>query len=297
MEERSHLPFLQPEFLNKLEKLRLVAKKIPRRGAEGEHHTARMGFSLEFSDYRNYHAGADLRYVDWNAYRRLEKLFLKVFTADEDLNLYLLVDTSLSMAEGRPEKLGYAKNVAAALGYIGLRNLDRVGAAGFASGILSCLPAARGRKQILALFDFLQRLASDGETDLSAAARSVGRHFPRQGMVFLLSDLLDRGGVREAIEELTVRKYELVVIHILDKAELELPAVGAASVQDVETGKERNVFLDKDLTRLFRAEVQRYLDEAKSFCLSRGVDYLQTTTDLAFEDLVLLYLRQRRSVA
>ena len=297
MEERTHLPFLQPEFLNKLEKLRLVAKKIPRRGAEGEHHTARMGFSLEFSDYRNYHAGADLRYVDWNAYRRLEKLFLKVFTADEDLNLYLLVDTSLSMAEGRPEKLGYAKNVAAALGYIGLRNLDRVGAAGFASGILSCLPPARGRKQILALFDFLQCLASDGETDLSAAARSVGRHFPRQGMVFLLSDLLDRAGVREAIEELTVRKYELVVIHILDKAELELPAVGAAAVQDVETGKERNVFLDKDLTRLFRDEVQRYLDEAKSFCLSRGVDYLQTTTDLAFEDLVLLYLRQRRSVA
>ena len=296
--EESALPlFLRPEFLSKLEKLRLVAKRIPRRGAEGEHHTARMGFSLEFSDYRNYHAGADLRYVDWNAYRRLEKLFLKVFTADEDLNLCLLVDTSLSMGEGHPEKLAYAKNVAAAIGYIGLRNLDRVGAAGFASGILSRLPAARGRKQILALFSFLQRLATAGETDLAAAARSFARYFPRQGMVVMLSDLFDRAGIREAIEELTVRKYELLMIHILDKTELELPAVGAVSVRDVETGREKNVFLDADLARLFRREVQRYLDEAKSFCLSRGVDYLRTTTDLAFEDLVLLYLRQRRSVA
>ncbi len=297
MEESSHPPFLRPEFLSKLERLRLVAKKVSRRGAEGEHHTARMGFSLEFSDYRNYHAGADLRYVDWNAYRRLEKLFLKVFTADEDLNIYLLVDTSLSMGEGHPAKLGYAKNVAAAMGYIGLRNLDRVGAAGFASGILSRLPPARGRKQILALFSFLQRLSSAGETDLGAAAKSFARHFPRQGMVVMLSDLLDRAGVREAIEELTVRKYEVLVIHILDKAELELPAAGAVSVQDVESGRERNVFLDADLARLFRGEVQRYLAEAKSFCLSRAVDYLQTTTDLAFEDLVLLYLRQRRSVA
>jgi uncharacterized protein (DUF58 family) len=269
---------------------------VPVRGAEGEHHTTRMGFSLEFSDYRNYHAGADLRYVDWNAYRRLDKLFLKVFTAEEDLNLYVLIDTSLSMAEGAPPKLSYAKNVAAALGYISLKNLDRVGAAGFSTAIASRLPLARGKKQILALFNFLAHLSCGGETDLGAAARAFALSFPHQGMVVLLSDLFDRAGIQAAIEDLTVRKYQVLVIHILDKAELELPAAGAVSVQDVESGKERNVFLDTDLTRLFRAEVQRYLDDAKSFCLNRGVDYLRTTTDLPFEDLVLVYLRQLRTV-
>ena len=296
MEETPLPSFLQPEFLSKLERLRLIAKKVPWRGAEGEHHTPRMGFSLEFSGYRNYHPGADLRYVDWNAYRRLEKLFLKVFTAEEDLNLYVLIDTSLSMAEGAPAKLWYAKNVGAALGYIGLKNLDRVGAAGFATSIPSRLPLARGKKQILALFSFLEHLSCAGETDLSAAVRAFARNFPHQGMVVLLSDLFDRAGIQAAIDELTARRYQVLVIHILDRAELELPAAGAVSVRDVESGRERNVFLDADLTRLFREEVQRYLDEAKSFCLSRGVDYLRTTTDLPFEDLVLLYLRQRRTV-
>jgi uncharacterized protein (DUF58 family) len=274
----------------------LVAKKTFRRGLAGEHPTPRSGFSLEFSDYRNYHAGADLRYVDWNAYRRLEKLFVKVFTTEEDLNLYLLIDASFSMGEGQPAKLTYAKNVAAALGYMGLRNLDRVGAAGFAGGILDHLPLARGKTHILALFHFLQRLGCSGETDLRAAVRSFSRHFPRPGMVVLLSDLWDPAGVRAAMDELLARKHQVVVIHILDQRELELPAAGAVAVQDVENARERNVFLDADLTRLFRIEVQRYLEEAKSFCLSRGVDYLRATTDLAFEDLVLLYLRQRRSV-
>ena len=296
MEETPLPSFLQPEFLTKLERLRLIAKKVPWRGAEGEHHTPRMGFSLEFSDYRNYHPGADLRYVDWNAYRRLEKLCLKVFTAEEDLNLYILIDTSLSMAGGAPTKLAYAKSVAAALGYIGLKNLDRVGAAGFSNAIPSRLPLARGKKQILALFSFLERLSCAGETNLSAAVRAFALNFPHQGMVVLLSDLFDRAGIHAAIEELMARRYQVLVIHILDKAELELPAAGAVAVRDVESGRERNVFLDADLTRLFREEVERYLDEAKSFCLSRGVDYLRTATDLPFEDLVLLYLRQRRAI-
>ncbi|HWP56786.1 MAG TPA: DUF58 domain-containing protein [Candidatus Acidoferrales bacterium] len=297
MEANQAADFLQPQFLAKLEKLRLIAKRVPWRGGEGEHHTPRVGFSLEFSDYRNYHAGADLRYVDWNAYRRLDRLFLKVFSAEEDLNIYLLVDTSLSMAEGAPSKLGYAKRVGAALGYIGLKNLDRVGAAAFADGAAARLALARGRKQILALFKFLGGLRCSGRTDLRAAARDFARHFSQQGLVVLLSDLLDRAGVEGLIDELVLRRYQLLVIHILDKAEMELPAAGAAAVEDVETGAQRNVFLDAELARLFREELARYLDEAESYCARRGADYFRTTTDVPFEDLVLLYLRQRRSIA
>src|SRR5919199_5526233 len=110
--------FFDPEFLKKLERLHLIAKRLSWAGAKGEHPSSRRGFSLEFSDYRNYQKGDDLRYVDWNIYRRLDRLLLKVFTAEEELNVYLLIDTSRSMAEGETPKIDYAKKVAAALGYI-----------------------------------------------------------------------------------------------------------------------------------------------------------------------------------
>src|ERR1041384_2376409 len=127
--------FFDAEFLKRLERLHLVAKRLSWTGAKGEHAASRKGFSLEFSDYRRYQHGDDLRYVDWNIYRRLERLLLKVFTAEEEMNIYLLVDTSRSMAEGAPAKIEYAKKIAAALGYIGLKNLDRVGAAAFLTRI------------------------------------------------------------------------------------------------------------------------------------------------------------------
>src|SRR5215470_15084171 len=115
--------FFDAEFLRKLERLHLIAKRLNWACAKGEHASSRKGFSLEFSDYRKYQHGDDLRYVDWNIYRRLDRLLLKVFTAEEEMNVYLLVDTSGSMAEGAPRKIDYAKKIAAALGYIGLKNL------------------------------------------------------------------------------------------------------------------------------------------------------------------------------
>src|SRR5262245_20560978 len=130
--------FFDTDFLRKLERLHLVAKRLSWAAMKGEHAVSRKGFSLEFSDYRRYQPGDDLRYVDWNIYRRLERLLVKVFTAEEEMNIYLLVDTSRSMAvaaAGAPVKLDYAKKVAAAIGYIGLKNLDRVGGAGFAAAL------------------------------------------------------------------------------------------------------------------------------------------------------------------
>src|SRR5688572_21853279 len=116
--------FFDTDCLRKLERLHLIAKRLSWAGARGEHAASRKGFSLEFADYRRYQQGDDLRYIDWNIYRRLERLLLKVFTAEEEMNIYLLLDTSRSMAEGT--KIDYARKVAAAVGYIGLKNLDRV---------------------------------------------------------------------------------------------------------------------------------------------------------------------------
>ena len=296
MEAESAPTFLQPDFLKKLERLRLIAKRLSWSGAKGEHPSPRKGFSLEFSDYRKYHQGDDFRYVDWNIYRRLERLFLKLFTAEEEMNVYLFLDTSRSMAEGSPPKIEYAKSVAAALGYIGVKNLDRVGAAAFSFDLISPLALGRGRKQILTLFTFLWNLSCQGETDLETSVKSFSSLFPRPGLVVLLSDLFDPRGWRAGLEGLLKKKYQPLVIHIFDKAETRLDPWGDVSLLDVESERERRFFLDDDLVQRFHEELQNYFEEIESFCLSRQIDYLRTSTATPFEDFVLLTLRQVRSV-
>jgi uncharacterized protein (DUF58 family) len=288
--------FLQPDFLKKLERLRLIAKRLSWSGAKGEHPSVRRGYSLEFSDYRKYQSGDDLRYVDWNVYRRLERLWLKLFTAEEEMNIYLLVDASRSMAEGNPPKIEYAKKIAAALGYIGLKNLDKVGGAAFSENLAAPLSLGRGKKQILSLFNFLTALSCAGETDLRASMKSFSRLFPRPGLVVLLSDLFDPSGWRAGLDELAKKKHDLLVIHILDDGEFDLPSRGDLSLADVESGRERRLFLDAELFKRFQEELAAYCGEIESFCRSRRMDYLRTRTSVPFEDFVLLTLREAQGV-
>ncbi len=273
LDTRSLAPetFFDTEFLRKLERLHLIAKRLTWAGARGEHTASRKGFSLEFSDYRRYQHGDDLRYVDWNIYRRLERLLLKVFTAEEEMNIYLLVDASRSMAEGTPAKIDYAKKVAAALGYIGLKNLDRVGGASFSERLHAPLTLGRGRKQILSLFSFLTKLSCAHETNLRAAIHAFTNLFPHPGFVVIVSDLFDPAGHPKPW--------------------------GDVALVDVEGGRERKFFLDEDLVRRFQAELAGYFKEIETVCANRQIDYLRTSTQVPFDDFVLRTLRRASCVA
>jgi len=285
------------DFLRRLERLHLIAKRLNWAGAKGEHAVSRKGFSLEFSDYRRYQRGDDLRYIDWNIYRRLDRLLLKVFTAEEEMNIYLLVDTSRSMAEGEPVKLEYAKKVAAALGYISLKNLDRVGGATFSSVLHKPLTLGRGRKQILTMFRFLAKLTCTGETNLRGAVHAFTNLFPHPGFVVIVSDLFDPSGWRAALEELTGKSYQVLLVHIVEEGELKPQPWGDVALVDVEAGGERKFFLDADLVRRFEPEMAGYCHEIEALCASRRIDYLRTTTQTPFDEFVLQTLRRVSSVA
>jgi len=293
---------LDADFLRKLERLHLIAKRLDWAGAKGEHAASRKGYSLEFSDYRRYQRGDDLRYVDWNIYRRLDRLLLKVFTAEEEMNIYLLVDTSASMApastvETEPAKIDYAKKVAAALGYIGLKNLDRVGGAAFSSTIQAPLELGRGRTQTLRLFGFLNRLSCGGPTNLRAAIRRFTSLFPHPGLAVVVSDLFDPEGWRAAVEELARKKYQILIIHVLDEEELQPGVLGDVALVDAEDSRERRLFVDAELARRFQEELSNYFRDIESACASLGVDYLRTTTRVPFDEFVLKSLRQVSSVS
>lgn len=292
--------FFDTDFLRKLERLHLVAKRLSLAAMKGEHAISRKGFSLEFSDYRRYQPGDDLRYVDWNIYRRLERLLVKVFTAEEEMNIYLLIDVSRSMAtgaEGAPVKLDYAKQVAAALGYIGLKNLDRVGGAGFSERLHKPLTLGRGRKQILSMFHFLTQLNCGGETHLNSAIHSFTNLFPHPGFVVIVSDLFDPAGWRRALEELNGKGYQVLVIHVVDERELQPEPWGDVALVDVESERERKFFLDADLVRRFKQELGNYFGEIEGVCAGRHIDYIRTSTQVPFDEFVLKTLRQVSSVA
>jgi len=295
--------FFDAGFMRKLERLHLVAKRLNWNGAQGEHAASRKGSSLEFSDYRRYQRGDDLRYVDWNVYRRLDRLLLKVFSAEEEMNLYLLVDTSASMA-GPPAaaapgitKIGYAKQVAAALGYIGLANLDAVGGAAFSSTLHAPLKADRGRAHILRLFTFLDALSCGGATDLTAATRRFAAVFARPGLVVLISDLLDPDGWRYAVEELRRRRHQVLVVHVLDENDCEPSLSGELTLIDAEGSRERQLYIDEALERRFRAELANYFRDIESACAGLNIDYLRTMTRVPFDEFVLKSLRQTASVS
>src|SRR6266550_7206991 len=148
MPETQTQPLLDPDFLARLEQLELVSRKIFTGAIKGERRSKRKGQSVEFADYRNYVKGDDLRHLDWNLYARLDRLFIRLFQEEEDLHFYVLIDNSLSMDFGSPSKLRYAKQVAAALGFIGLVNLDRVMVEAFNDRLVQSLPAQRGRRSL-----------------------------------------------------------------------------------------------------------------------------------------------------
>src|ERR1051325_1310364 len=147
-ETASQKPLLEPQFLHKLEQLELVSRKIFLGLMKGERKSKKKGQSVEFADYRNYVKGDDLRFLDWNLYARLDRLFLRLFMEEEDLHFYVLIDNSLSMDFGTPTKLHYAKQIAAALAFIGLVNMDRVAIEAFNERLTQSLPATRGRRRL-----------------------------------------------------------------------------------------------------------------------------------------------------
>ncbi len=280
------------EFLRKLERLELLARKIFRGLLRGERTTSRRGRGLEFSDFRQYRPGDDFRHIDWNIYSRLDQLFLKLHASEEDLTLHLVVDASASMGFGEPSKFDHARRLAAALAYIALHNLDRVGISVFADGLGTSLPPIKARNHMARLLAFLRELPCAGPTRFGAAMRDFATRSRNPGLVVLISDLLGAVEPQGGIEALCQAGHDVVVIQVLAESEIDPPLDGALRIVDAETGDELEVTVDGDLRRRYQHHLERQLRELESFCRRRGVEYLRASTAIGFEDVVLKYLRQ-----
>jgi len=296
---------LDPDFMRKLERLTVVARRIFPGQLKGEKRSPRRGTSVEFADFRTYAPGDDFRRVDWNVYARLERLFLKMFHEEEDLHLYLLLDVSESMRFGEPEtKLDAGRKLAAALGYVGLASLDRVGAATFSNRVLGQFRLVRGRRHASRLFQFLNRAgdrdARTGDTpatDLPEALREFAIRTRHRGVVVVISDFLDPHGYQAAIQALLSCHFDVNAIQVLTPDEVRPAIAGDLRLVDSETGETREVTVTGALLSAYRARVEKYCDELKQFCIQRGAGYGRLLTTDSVEEFVLRYLRRGGMVA
>jgi len=284
---------LDPEFMNRIERLDIVSRKIFAGRMKGERRSKRKGQSVEFADYRNYAVGDDLRFLDWNIYGRLDRLFLKLFLEEEDLHVSLLIDTSRSMDWGEPHKGLYAKRVAAALAYIGLVNYDRVSLYAYDRSLVAELTGVRGRHLTHRVIRFLEELEFVGSSHLAAACRSYAISHPQPGVLIVLSDFLDKGGFETGLRYLVGRRLDVYAIQLLAPDEIDPPLAGDLRLRDVEDADVAEVTVSRALIHRYKQNLQAYCEQLREFCTRRGILYLFTSTAVPFDQLVLNYLRQR----
>ena len=284
---------LDPQFLRKLDTLSLRSRRLVRAGLRGERRSRTLGRGVEFADYRSYQIGDDYRHIDWSIYSRLDRLFIKLFSEEEDINVHLFVDMSGSMAWGSPRKLDYAARIAAAVGYIGLVNLDRVGAVAFATRVERLLPPQRGRGHIFRLFEFLHGLPTpaEGRSSLREAMWEYVHKTKRRGLLLIISDLLYPDGYEEGLKLARYHHFDPFVIHVLSDDELVPVVRGDARLVDAETQQAMEVSVDGPALEAYARARDAFLSGLEEFCLRHQIDYVRATTTVPFEDLILRYLR------
>ncbi len=288
-------------FLKKLEYLHVVAKKVFAGRLRADRRSRKTGAGVEFADHRDYVPGDDLRYLDWSVYGRMDRMLLRLFQEEEDLYIYILLDASASMKVGKVGKVGarggdasklaYGEQVAAALAYVGLANLDRVSLFSFADGLRDRLPSARGKGQIFKMLDFLSGLSPAGETSLYTALSAFVHQTTRRGVVVVISDFYDPKGYEEGLNLLRYHRFEPSVIQIIDPKEADPQLRGDLEIVDMETGELRQLTLSSRLCEEYRREHTAYCQALQAFCAGRGMSYVRADTSVPFTDLVLRIFR------
>jgi uncharacterized protein (DUF58 family) len=292
--KQSAPPLLSPQLLAQLERLELVSRKIFRGRMKGERRSKRKGQSVEFSDFRNYVPGDDLRFIDWNLYARLDKLFLKLFLEEEDLHFYALIDASASMDFGEPvTKLQYAKQLAAALGFVGLCRADRVKVEQLGAARRHPGPVLRGRKSMWQMFDYLEAIEPGQNVPLAAGIKEFCLRASGKGILVLITDLMDKSGYDQALRMLLSQSMDVYVIQVLSREELDPDVKGDLKLVDVEDQDIAEITVSRPLLDRYQRTLAAFVDGAREFCTRRGMSYVMASTETPVETLVSSYLRKR----
>ncbi len=279
-----------------LDKLDIVARKIFSGKIQGERKSRRRGSSVEFADYRQYTAGDDLRFIDWNVYARLDRLFMKIFLEEEELTLGIAIDCSASMEYGNPNKFDFVRRLAMALGYIALSSHNKVSLFGFNSHGVQRLTALRGKRRTREMGQWLLNLHPENGTSFVDACKIISTSRQGRGVLIVLSDLLEEDGIKQGLSYLIGGGWDVFVIQTLAPEELsplDAGLEGDVRLEDSETGLECEVTATAPLIANYKQRLEEYCEQAREQCARMGVGSIRVSTDVDMELLLVEYLRGR----
>jgi uncharacterized protein (DUF58 family) len=273
--------------LRRIERLSLRVRRPLPGGPAGEHLGRGQSASTEFADHRAYSPGDDFRRIDWNALARLDELTIRVTEAREDVGLYLILDCSTSMAAGDGAKARVARQLAAGLAYLALNQLDVVRVYGLGDGMMSRSPRFTGRKQGADVFRLLRTLPIVPATDIGAAFTAFLADRPAQGMLVVLSDLLNAAEYRAGLRRIVQAGFEVAVVHILSEAELNPALQGDVELIDSETAETIKISMTLEALSTYRRDLERWQQDIADFCRSIGVRYIQVPAERSLDAILL----------
>jgi uncharacterized protein (DUF58 family) len=285
------------QFLKKLEYLHVVSKRAFAGHNRADRLTQTRGRGLEFADHRPYAPGDDFRHIDWKAYKRLNRLLLRLFDEERDLPIYLMLDASRSMAE--PGKFDMARRVAAAICYIGLVHLDRLTLLPFGRGLGQESSVGRGKGRIFRVFEQLEQMEAAGQTDLRESFKEFASR-PRQlGLTVIISDFLDPGvgGFEAGLKILRTLGHDVFVIHITSRRDRDPGMLGDVRFVDAETGERREIEVTPRLASAYVRAWEAHAAELEHFCGRYDIGYVRADAEQPFEDVILKAFRQGRLLA
>lgn len=279
---------IDADFMRRLERLKIETRMILGGKMKGDKQSRKHGASVEFADYRDYHQGDDLRYLDWNIYARLNRFFLKLFHEEEDLNVYIFIDTSASMAAGEPPKILFAKQLALALSYICLSNLDRLYIYTFSSELSSTAPLPiRGKSSFPVVLNIMNNARAGGTTDFAKVMKEFSVRHQLRGLAFIISDLIDPVNLEEGLKRISFSGHDLLLIHILDKNEIEPSIRGDWALIDSESNEKVEVSISPRLILDYKRRLRAYIDAIKVKAKKLNAGYIFTSTEVSIEDFLL----------
>lgn len=285
------------ELMARIGQLDVVSRKIFSGKIQGERRSKRRGQSVEFADFRPYVHGDDLRFIDWNIFGRLDRLFLKIFLEEEDLSLLVAIDTSASMDWGDPNKLAYAQRLAMALGYVGLVNHNRVTMAAFGGeGGLRILRNLRGRRRTSEMGRWLLDLQPGGANSFEESMKSLAVSRQGRGVMLVISDFLLKEGYEKGLRYVAGRGYDLWCLQTLAPQEIDPAAHGLAGdwrLTDAEDRDEAEVTASPGLIDQYRANLGAWCAGLRDFAVRRSIMHLVVDTSTEVDVLLLEYLRRR----
>lgn len=283
-----------PAFIRRLDSLYLLARKVLGGSLQSDRKSTQKGTGITFADYAEYYYGADYRAIDWRIYSKFESLVIKLFELEEDATVYILVDGSRSMQT----KFDYARKLAAALGYIALKSLDRLAVYAMADSLKPTLDTCRGSSKVFSFLNALENTKTfAGDTKFTDCTRIFQARHRRRGIVIVISDFLFPGGFEDGLRFLQYHRHDVFCLQVQDSNDTKCDWKGDVELECVETLARRKVTITPREAKLYEDAVAQWNEDLRRCCARSGIGLASTTPEVSFESVIQDILRRGGLVA